>query len=57
MFFKGTVFSVQTLKGTTRKTNGPEGTVANKTTDSVTMIRRALHKLSLNIEKLHPEAN
>ena len=28
--------------GTTRKTNGPEGTVASKTTDSVAMIRRHL---------------
>ena len=42
--------------GTTRKTNGPEGTVANKTTDFVAMIRRGLHKISINIEKLNPEA-
>ena len=37
--------SVQTLTGTTRKTNGPEETFASNTTDSVAMI-----------EKLHPEA-
>ena len=30
IFLKGTVSSVQTLTGTTRKTNGPEGTIANK---------------------------
>ena len=52
MVFKGTVSFVQTLTGTTRKTNGPEGTVASKTTDSVAMIRRGL----LNIEKLNAEA-
>ena len=53
---KGTVSSVQTLTGTTRKTNGPEGTIASKTTDSVAMIHHGLHKLSLNIGKLNPEA-
>ena len=46
VFLKGTVSSVQTLTGTTRKTNGPEGTIASKATDSVAMIRRGLHKLS-----------
>ena len=35
VFLKGTVSSVQTLTGTTRKTNGPEGTITSKTTDSV----------------------
>ena len=47
---------MQTLTVTTRKTNGPEGIVASKTTDSVAMIRRGLHKISLNVEKLNPEA-
>ena len=46
VFLKGTVSSLQTLTGTTRKTNGPEGTIASKTTDSVAMIHRGLHKLS-----------
>ena len=48
--------SGQTLTGTTRKTNRPEGTVASKTNDSVAMIRVGLHKLSLNFEKFNPEA-
>ena len=56
VFLKGTVSSVQALTGTTRKTNGPEGTVASKTTDSVAMIHHGLHKISLNIEKLNPKA-
>ena len=35
VFLKGTLSSVQTLTGTTRKANGPEGTIASKTTESV----------------------
>ena len=35
VFLKGTVSSVQTLTGTTRKTNRPEGTITSKTTDSI----------------------
>ena len=46
VFLKGTVSSVQALTDTTRKANGPEGTIASKTTDSVAMTRRGLHKLS-----------
>ena len=35
VFLKGTISSGQKLTGTTRKTNGPEGTITSKTTDSV----------------------
>ena len=44
VFLKGTVSSLQSDgHNSTKKTNGPEGTIASKTIDSVAMIRRGLH--------------
>ena len=50
-----TVQSVQTLLGNSKKTNGPEGTVASKTIRSVNMIKQGLTRLQSNIAKINPE--
>lgn len=53
-YLQGTVQSVQTLLGNSKETNGPEGTVASKTTRSVNMINQGLARLQSNITKINP---
>ena len=54
-YLQGTVQSVQILLGTSKETNGPEGTVASKTIRSVNMINQGLARLQSNIAKINPE--
>ena len=53
-YLQNTVQSVQTLLGTSKKINGPEGTIASKTVKSVGMINEGLMRLTKNIEMINP---
>ena len=46
---------MQTLLGTNKKTNGPEGTIASKTVKSVAMINQGLVRLTKNIRTINPD--
>ena len=54
-YFQGTIQSVQTLLGTNKQTNGPEGTISTKSVKSVKMISQGLTRLTQNINEINSE--
>ena len=54
-YFQGTIQSVQTLLGTNKQTNGPEGTISTKSVKSVKMISQGLTRLRPNINEINSE--
>lgn len=53
-YMKSTVSSVQEIRNSEGKTNGPQGTVASKTVKSVHLVEKGLNNLRLNLAEVNP---
>lgn len=54
-YLQRTVYDVKTLTGTTKTTNGPEGTVSDKTIKSVDMIHKELQHMGEVLQFVNPQ--
>jgi glycine cleavage system H lipoate-binding protein len=54
-YLQGTVDSVRMILNTTKKTNGPEGTIASKTVESVKMIKEGFTRIGRNVSQINTD--